>query len=242
MEKKLDEVIYHVERISRTTDKLSRSLASLDSSCVPNSSPADEYFDALGSGKKEWRLVFRATAYNNVLVYPAYIYGTGIPTQVEAGCKQFNHSLPCMNHYRNRQAIENWGNVDEVLFAIYVKDQLVKYIIFNGRGSTFTDWFEGNRVIVSSWNDLKTLTHNIFSIEGDSRSQIMRRFLVNHHYEGCSKDKGWFLVTDLLPGICPYEVQLASPGFVYSKGNRVALLSSQDVAWADAVGIYLKYN
>ncbi|RUS77939.1 hypothetical protein EGW08_014313 [Elysia chlorotica] len=122
VEQKLLEIASDVKRVSTTTDKLSGAVVSLGVK-------ADEYFDPLGTGKKEWRLVFRATAYNNVPVYPAYIHGSGIPTQVELGCKQFNHSLPCMNHYRNRQAIDNWANVDEVLFAVYVKDEMVKYII-----------------------------------------------------------------------------------------------------------------
>ncbi|GFS08269.1 hypothetical protein ElyMa_001269800 [Elysia marginata] len=45
--------------------------------------PVDEFSDPLGTGKKEWRLAFRGTAFNNVQVYPAYIYGTGIPVEVE---------------------------------------------------------------------------------------------------------------------------------------------------------------
>ena len=129
--------------------------------------PVDEVFDPLGTGKKEWRLAFRGTAYNNVQVYPAYVHGTGIPVEVEKGCKQFNDSLRCVNHYRSRDALDNWARVAEVLFAIYKDNELVKKVIFNGKGSTYTNWFTADRVIHSSWVDLTTRPHNYFSLAGD---------------------------------------------------------------------------
>ncbi|GFN98886.1 hypothetical protein PoB_002539200 [Plakobranchus ocellatus] len=42
--------------------------------------------------------------------------------------------------------MDNWENVDEVLLDVFNKDQLVKNIVFNGRSSTPTTWFEANRV------------------------------------------------------------------------------------------------
>ncbi|GFR61512.1 hypothetical protein ElyMa_001849900 [Elysia marginata] len=69
--------------------------------------PVDDFFDPLGTGRKVWRLAFRGTAYNNVPVYPAFMYGTGILPEVEAGCKQFDRNLACINHYRNKDALEN---------------------------------------------------------------------------------------------------------------------------------------
>ena len=245
LDRNLEAMTSDVISISVTSDKISEAVAARSSACMdPTLAPVDDYSDPLGSGKRDWRLVFRGTAYNNVQFYPAYIHGTGIPAYVEAGCKQFNHSLPCVNHYRNRNAIDNWTNIDEVLFAIYAKDVVVKYIIFNGRGSTFTNWFEGNRVIASSWDDLKTKSHNIFSMIGDTRAHLMRRFLVNHHYNACPGDSGWFLVSDvgLFPEACNYEKKLAIPGFLYAKGRTFSLWSSQDTAWADAVGIFIKYQ
>ncbi|GFO26605.1 hypothetical protein PoB_005311000 [Plakobranchus ocellatus] len=231
-----------LENITELNENIASDVSSLRKTCqskIP--APVDEYFDALATGRKEWRLAFKGTAYNNVPIYPAYMHGTGIPSEVEDGCKQFNYSLPCASHYRNKDALDNWHNVDEVLFAVYVKGQMVKRIIFNGRGSTFTSWFSAGRVIASSWDDLTRLRHNIFSIKGDKRTWVLRRFQINHLYHDCNTDKGWFLAGDAFPGACSYDKNLGPPIFVYSKGKTVALLSSpHQVARADSVGIFIK--
>ncbi|GFR79742.1 craniofacial development protein 2-like [Elysia marginata] len=238
---KLDQMFAEV---AATNNNLTESLDVLSSSCS-NRLPeqVQEFFDVFGTGRKEWRLAFRGTAYNNVDIYPAYLFGTGIPADVEAGCKQFNRSVPCANHYRNTDAFDNWANVDKVLLALYVKGRMVKQITFNGQDSTAITWFEEWRVIHSSWSDLKTLTHNIFSIEGRSESDLLRRFYVSHQHGGCPKDKGWFVAAGAVPGRCPWEKKLAHPAFIYSKRNTVALWQSKNsAARADAMGIFIKYQ
>ena len=243
LENKLNQIVTEVTGISTVTNNLTASVDVLTRSCADKTpTPVDEFFDVLGTGEKEWRLAFRGTAYNNVEIYPAYMLGTGIPAEVEAGCKQFNYSLPCANHYRNRDALENWANVDKVLLALYVKGQIVKQILFNGKGSTFTNWFNGQRVLQSSWNDLKKKTHNIFSIIGDARVHLLRRFMINHAYGGCAKDNGWLVVGDVVPGGCSWEKKLARPAFIYAKRSTSALWISRDVARADAMGIFIKYQ
>ncbi|GFS16307.1 hypothetical protein ElyMa_003210600 [Elysia marginata] len=206
--------------------------------------PADEFFDALGTGKKEWRLVFRGTAENNVAVYPAYLYGTGIPPEVEAGCKQMEANLPCINHYRNKIAMENWTNVDEVLFGVYVKGQMVKRVLFNARDSDYINWFDASRIITSSWTDLKTLSHNIFSISGNPHPGYTRRFHMNHNYQGCPVDAGWFSAFDLKNDGCNYEptvARVAFPYFRFAPGTTVSRWASPDSGKADAFGVFLKY-
>ncbi|GFR59241.1 hypothetical protein ElyMa_001789300 [Elysia marginata] len=211
-----------------------------EDACAENS-PAG-YFDVLGTGKKDWRLVFRGTAHNNVQVYPAYLHGTGIPADVEEGCMQFNPSLPCTNHYRNADALDNWANVDKVLLVLYVNGQKVKHIMFNGVGSTNINWFAGGKLIESSWSDLKTTRHNIFSIQGDGRARLLRRFYINHRYGGCNNDKGWFVAADAVPGACHWEKKEAAPAFLYAKGDTLAWWKFSDqVANADVMGIFVKY-
>ena len=243
VDNKLKGVASGVSSLSTLTNNLTTSVGALSKRCVAGetASPVEEFFDALGNGRKTWRLAFRGTAYNNVQLYPAYLHGTGIPAQVEIGCKQFNHSLPCVNHYRNWDALENWSNVDEVLFAIYVRGQMVKHIIFNGRGSMPTSWFTPNRVIVTSWGDLRYRTHNHFSVKGDDKPDVMRRFLVNHFNKNCKHDKGWFMVGDIAPGLCSWEHKLTRPAFLYATGKTFTLWRSKKVGRADSIGIYLKY-
>ncbi|GFO46694.1 hypothetical protein PoB_007319900 [Plakobranchus ocellatus] len=206
--------------------------------------PVDEFSDPLGSGKKEWRLVFRGTAYNNVALYPAYLHGTGIPLEVEQGCKQFNKSLPCVNHYRNQDAIDNWINIDEVLFAIYKDGEIVKRVMFNGRGSTYTSWFHAGRVILSTWDDLTTQPHNFFSIKGfDTVAGHVRRFYVNlDHHKGCDGFRGWFYVRDVVSGGCAADVSVAFPVLQYAKGNTFSVWLSENAGRADAIGVFVKYE
>ncbi|GFO26610.1 hypothetical protein PoB_005311500 [Plakobranchus ocellatus] len=149
------------------------------------------------------------------------MHGIGIPSEVVDGYRQFNYSLPCANHYRNKDALENWQNIDEA----FEKGRMVKRIIFNSRDSTFTSWFSGGREIATSWDDLTSLSHNIFSIIGDTHPQALRRFEVNHLYHGCPYDKGWFFAGDAVPGLCSFEKKLAAPMFLYSKGKTVTLFS-----------------
>nr|KAG5692377.1 hypothetical protein BaRGS_007990 [Batillaria attramentaria] len=40
------------------------------------------------------------------------------------------------------------------------------YVEFNGRGSNYMNWFSRDRIISSSWTDLRTQPQNYFSIEG----------------------------------------------------------------------------
>ncbi|KAK3782597.1 hypothetical protein RRG08_038376 [Elysia crispata] len=203
--------------------------------------PVDEFFDPLNTGKKEWRLAFRGTAFNNVRVYPAYMHGTGIPAEVEEGCKQFNRSLPCVNHYRNRDVFNNWAGIDEVLFAIYKDGQMVKKVVFNGKGSTFTSWFAANRVILSSWSDLTTQPHNFFRISGDNDTGGFRRFFMNRDYDrSCDNYRGWFKATETDQGCLDEKNTIAIPKFQYAPGNTFTLWSSAAVA--DAFGIFLRYE
>ena len=239
---KLNKLVAGVSNLSDVTQTLVSSVHSFRDSYRSGALvPVEEFSDPLGTGKKEWRLAFRGTAFNNVRVYPAYMYGTGIPADVEEGCKQFNRSLPCANHYRNRDALHNWAGVDEVLFAIYVDGQMVKKVIFNGKGSTFTNWFAVNRVISSSWSDLTAHSHNFFSIAGAEHIDHFRRFFMNLDYDrGCDGFRGWFKATETDKG-CPVEITAAIPFFQYAAGNTFALWTST-AAVADAFGIYLRYE
>ncbi|RUS89592.1 hypothetical protein EGW08_002610 [Elysia chlorotica] len=207
--------------------------------------PVEEFSDPFGIGKKEWKLVFRGTAYNNVEVYPAYLYGTGIPIEVEEGCKQFTRSLPCVNHYRNGEAFDNWVGIDEVLFAIYKDGQMVQNVLFNGKGSTYTNWFSANRVISSSWNDLTSQPHNFFSIEGYLHTSAgeTRRFHINRDYDrGCDGFQGWFTVKDTVINGCAAENTVAMPMFQYAAAKTFAAWNGENVDRADAIGIFLKYE
>ena len=204
--------------------------------------PVEEYFDPLGTGRKEWRLAFRGTPYINVQVCPAYMHGTGIPVVVEEGCKQFNRSLPCANHYRNREVFDNWAGVDEVLLAVYKNDHMVHSVIFNGKSSSYTNWFAEGRIIDSSWDDITTQPHIFFGIAGQLNAQVTPRFYMSRNDDkGCPGFNGWFLAGDITQG-CPVERTISFPSFFYFTRETLTVWASPSAGQADAFGIFVKYE
>ncbi|KAK3772989.1 hypothetical protein RRG08_036323 [Elysia crispata] len=243
---KLTSLISSVSSLSSLTQSLTSQVNTFTNSYAGGALvPVEEFSDPFGIGRKEWKLIFRGTAYINVELYPAYLHGTGIPLDVEEGCKQFNRSLPCVNHYRNREAFDNWDGIDEVLLAIYKDDQMVQNVVFNGKGSTYTSWFAAGRVILSSWDDLTTQPHNFFSIKGYESTSAghTRRFHINRDYDkGCNGFKGWFTVKDSVIDGCAAEKTVAMPMFQYAAGKTFAEWNGLNDARADAIGIFLKYE
>ena len=243
---KFSQLVTSVSSLSDLTQNLVSQVSTFRKSYAGGAlMPVEEFSDPLNTGRNEWRLIFRGTAYNSVEFYPAYMHGTGIPLEVEAGCKQFNRSLPCVNHYRNRDAFDNWAGIDKVLFAVYKDGQLVQKVVFSGKGSTYTSWFAADRVLFSSWDDLTKEPHNFFSMTGyvSSDPGHTRRFHINRDYDkGCNGFKGWFSVKDKVVSGCPVEATISVPMFHYASGKTFADWTGPSAARADAVGVFLKYE
>ncbi|XP_059179703.1 uncharacterized protein LOC131958604 [Physella acuta] len=190
----------------------------------------------------EWTLAFRGTAYIGKSVYAAYKNGTGIPSEVEPGCKQVTSPLPCSNHYRNSEVFNNWDRVKEVSFIVYSNYKRVKEILFDGTSTTYMTWFDKSKVKFSTWTKIKTDTTNMFSIAGDIRPIISRVFFINNVYGGCPGDKGWFVAVDKAEtGACAWEKADKLPVFKYSRQSSPENWNTGDVAIADMFAIFVKF-
>ncbi|XP_059149545.1 uncharacterized protein LOC131936529 isoform X2 [Physella acuta] len=190
-----------------------------------------------------WTLAFRGTAYIGKSVYDAYTDGTGIPSEVEPGCKQVIDPLPCNNHYRNSEVFDNWGIVEEVAFVVYSNYQKVKEIIFDSTSTTYMNWFDKSKVKFSTWTRIKTDATNFFRILGDN--QLSRRFFINRVYSfsGCPEDRGWFVVVDKVEtGACKWEKADKLPVFKYSRPDGPENWNTGDVANADMFAIFVKFH
>ncbi|KAI8735423.1 hypothetical protein BgiBS90_036557 [Biomphalaria glabrata] len=235
--------VSNLDSVHEKLDSLTASVNSLKSSvkklqqCLlcQGSSPTDVDFP---SG---WTLAFRGTSAIHKSVFDAYKTGTGIPANVESGCKQVDSSKPCTNHYRNNEVLNNWKGVNKVAFVLYEKNALVAYMVFDGRGTDNMNWFSQEKLELSSWTDLKTSSYNFFSIEGDLRPSnlIYRRFIVNKFYGGCGGDLGWFSAADFMPSYCPWEGANNYPSFAYVKGSNSTNWSTGKVGYADVMAIYV---
>ncbi|RUS88870.1 hypothetical protein EGW08_003309, partial [Elysia chlorotica] len=205
--------------------------------------PSSEYFDVLGTGRREWRLAFRGSAGVGTSVFQAYVHGTNCPRSLPVYCTSLNYHPQCYNHYRNSEALDNWGkaNVREVLLAVVAGGKLAKVIRFNGQGTNYLNWFSQEKYLDSSWGDIGSVHKNFFSIEGDAH--IYRRFFINKNYGGCDNDAGWLVVVDTPLPPCPWERKLgAFPQFLYAAGHTVENYSKGKVKSADAILIFLRYN
>ncbi|XP_059154632.1 uncharacterized protein LOC131940081 isoform X2 [Physella acuta] len=190
---------------------------------------------------KEWTLAFRGTAYIGKSVYAAYKNGTGIPSEVEPGCKQVASPLPCNNHYRNSEVFDNWDRVKEVAFVVYSNYTRVGDILFDGQDSTSISWFNKSRVLFTTWKQIKTDFTNFFSIEGNNVPENHRAFFINSNYNGCPGDKGWFVAVDSANSYCPWEKFKSFPVFKYSRQNGPQNWTNGDVAIADMFAVFVKY-
>ncbi|RUS91875.1 hypothetical protein EGW08_000446 [Elysia chlorotica] len=202
--------------------------------------PADEFFDVLGTGLKEWRLVFRGTAFINKSMYKAYKDGSNVPAVVKNSCRQTDWTQPCDTHYRNTDALTHWNNVMEVLLGVVDRGQLVKTAVFKGDNSDYMNWFSESHYLNSSWPDLKPQHPHIYGITGDDGLQ--RRFFISHNYNGCMNDAGWVVVVDRLGVPCDWEKDEAFPIIKYAAGEKFENWNTGNFRNGDALVVFVKYS
>ncbi|XP_052811302.1 uncharacterized protein LOC128238970 isoform X2 [Mya arenaria] len=183
-----------------------------------------------------WKMVFRASAGNGKSVYDAWTKGTDTTTT-----KPVDMARSYSSHFREANLYYRWSslNIKYVKFALYKDNLETAYIVFNGDGSTNTNWFNKTRVLESSWSDLTPdATYNIFSVIGDNRN--LRNFFINRKYAGCSGDIGHFVVSDGPKGSCAMDVHVRHPQFVYSDMNSADVWERKQFQRADYLAIYVK--
>ncbi|XP_021349778.1 uncharacterized protein LOC110448070 [Mizuhopecten yessoensis] len=97
----------------------------------------------------------------------------------------------------------------------------VVYVRFDGRGSTFTNWFGIDKLIDSGWSTMsKSRTFNYFSIHGTAE----RRFFINQNYGSCPVDAGWMAVIDTTSvyGPCEWDIKTKKrPAFLFAPTEDV---------------------
>ncbi|XP_025099047.1 uncharacterized protein LOC112566858 isoform X2 [Pomacea canaliculata] len=196
----------------------------------------------------DWVLAFRAT---RGIGKPVYDTWTAVGRHdddpvtrlaLPCGCTSVNSSLPCDRHYRSR-LLDTWPSaaIDQVRLVVYDHGVEKAHVTFRGTGSTYMSWFSLDRVVESSWDDLTTAaTVNSFSIEGDSPSAYHRRFYINHVYNECPGDSGWFVVIDQMTDVCSWAIKNYFPAFLYSPQTHVILDSG--LVEADVMAIFVKFR
>ncbi|XP_052233684.1 uncharacterized protein LOC127846468 isoform X4 [Dreissena polymorpha] len=124
-------------------------------------------------------------------------------------------------HYKPGTS-NNWNSkcFDQIRVSIYNGGVEKAYILFNATGSTKENWFTSDRIISSTWTDLKTTTKELMSLSGDANTG--REFYISGHTSpGDSCDSfGWMMIST--KATCFYEAGDAKPTFYYAPGTGLA--------------------
>ncbi|XP_077994469.1 uncharacterized protein LOC144448190 [Glandiceps talaboti] len=168
----------------------------------------------------EWQVLLKGVSRSGVSVYNMWVNNMAI------GCDD-DKNINSVENYRSSR-VHQWENlsITHVKLSAYKQGREVVTVIFDGTGSTMTNWFNLDRVLESTWpNDLKSTSPNVFSIYGQAGSNFERRFFMSHSDNGCYGDSGWFVVLEKgSPTQCSWEDPSGQvPVFLYSQ-----TLSSSD--------------
>ncbi|XP_060567789.1 mucin-2-like isoform X2 [Ruditapes philippinarum] len=110
--------------------------------------------------------------------------------------------------------------IDKVKVAIYNNGVEKANIIFNAVGADKNSWFTSDRIISSTWTDIKTAQKEIFSLAGDANTG--REFYVSGQSsktDNCDSF-GWIMVST--KSSCFYEAGDKKPTFYYAPGTSQA--------------------
>ncbi|XP_033122895.1 uncharacterized protein LOC117121719 [Anneissia japonica] len=189
----------------------------------------------------QWTLVMKATAgISQRSVYDTWVNEGGL-NEMDPNAQVLDTSFA--GHYKN-SIVDNWNilQVRTVKVALYTSEEEVMFLTFDADGSNAENWFSQDRILDSSFSDLKSgIFFNFFSISGHSRADLHRRWFINKSYGGCNNDRGWFVVVDGR-GPCAWENSAGdSPQFLYAPKrthHRWQIGSSQS---ADIFAIFIEH-
>jgi len=109
---------------------------------------------------------------------------------------------------------------DQIKVGIYNQGIEKAYIVFNATGADKNSWFTSDRIISSSWTDLKTAAKEIFSMSGDANTG--REFYASGHSDPTDTcdSFGWMMIST--KQACFYEAGDKKPSFYYAPGTSLA--------------------
>ena len=77
--------------------------------------------------------------------------------------------------------------------VLYTGAASQKELLFNAVGTDKLNWFSVDKLVSSSWTDIKSERRNYFSIQGGCSGGNCRSFFINRNYGGCGVDAGWLV-------------------------------------------------
>ncbi|KAK3591361.1 hypothetical protein CHS0354_040323 [Potamilus streckersoni] len=135
---------------------------------------------------------------------------TNVPEAMYLTSTYNGHYKPDLSNHWNDLCI------DKVKVAIFNNGLEKANIIFDARGADKNSWFSPDRVISSTWADIKNAPKNLFSMLGDPSTG--HEFAVSSSGTGCNSN-GWMMISTT--GTCPFESGTAKPAFYFAPGQSM---------------------
>ncbi|XP_076085371.1 uncharacterized protein LOC143056174 [Mytilus galloprovincialis] len=200
---------------------------------------------------KDWKLIFKVATGGTGSFYDLYM-GTGTLNMDNSAAQSL--ITPIKQHFKS-DIINYWDSlqIDKVRVSVYKNGTERAFFLFNGVGSSKTNWFTKNRLLNTSYTDLdQSTTANYFSINGHTayvgnlQTQFFRRFFINAKYSGCCCDKGWLFVSDIYSyGDCDWEHLYLpqKPFIIFSPhSTRSQYSNDRNDILADTLAIFVKLD
>ncbi|XP_053376781.1 protein jagged-1-like [Mercenaria mercenaria] len=181
--------------------------------------------------------VFRVQTGNGENTVNAWVNG-GSGTTSDQSCISTDQFSGCSKHYRN-PSVNNWNtlNVKQVRYSLYKNETEVAYVLFDGEGSSMTNWFTRSRIIISSYEDITYASGWIlFGIDPGFEE---RNFIIQHEVGNCEyADITHFLTIDRSGCCCYYDGFGNNPYIWYSVGTTAHSTGNRfDFEFADTAMI-----
>ncbi|XP_070552383.1 uncharacterized protein [Ptychodera flava] len=146
---------------------------------------------------EEWRVVFVGLSRSTDDLYQLWLDGTAVGDESNA----FSNST---SNYVN-DVIGIWDALDVkyVKLSLFKDDVEVATIVFDGVGSTKTNWFSPSRLLGSSWTDLTNETDSMMSGTDAGQGDLGFSVSVATGLIICNSWNGWILVMQTSCGWAP---------------------------------------
>ncbi|XP_025084646.1 uncharacterized protein LOC112558387 [Pomacea canaliculata] len=149
----------------------------------------------------------------------------------------------CNRHYRSG-LFKYWVQlgVTQVKLSVYKDGEEKQYAVFDGRDSSYLSWFNEQKLLESSWTDLKTAKKDYFSWDlktlSDPRGN--RRMFISNNSSDCATATGWLMLKESYDK-CDWGNPRDNkfPFIIFSPTSTMVQFKSAEQA--DAVGVWIQY-
>lgn len=183
-----------------------------------------------------WTLVFKAVSGVDKKIWDTYNSAQTSSESVDAALDVTNQFK---DHYKNRVVLY-WSsfNPSQAKVVLYTGAASQKELLFNAVGTDKLNWFSVDKLVSSSWTDIKSERRNFFSIQGGCSGGNCRSFFINRNYGGCGVDAGWLVTAGVW---CSWETNADhTKRVLYSKLSTYTDWNvKNNVGVADVLAVFL---